>query len=401
MAILSLGNFGRIVTSSARLAFVVGCVVAIPSRLAPAASPKVEHWALPVARAERSRLETEASLLARRWAPSFVQETSADHAERDRPLPIDFDGDWDATNNWSHLTRRAARLQPAVYWSAILSETHAYLTYTLFYPRDWLAIACLPYLCHDNDLEVVLIVVERGADPARDPGRLVFAESKRHRHYVAVRGADLARNRRGQPLLAVESQGHGVLPLDESAAREVDGGVVLAASVAGGSANGYLLLPLHDTLWARRHPGAEQGRLWTESGKGSFAYRGARLGAMGMPVGAAMAGREYPGGVTPPWGLTASKHRGDWFFDPAFVALSRHASWFGDQPVSVTYLLNAYVEDLAGECRGSVCARRSPRGSSAPLSVGGALMALAAVLAVPRRRHRAGSGRASAPRIEP
>jgi hypothetical protein len=80
----------------------------------------------------------EAEALARRWAPGFLQHASAANPERDLPLRVDFDGDWSATNNWQHLTPAFRAREPSVYYSAILTRTHAYLTFTLFYPRDWL-----------------------------------------------------------------------------------------------------------------------------------------------------------------------------------------------------------------------------------------------------------------------
>src|SRR4029079_16982113 len=39
---------------------------------------------------DRAALEREASALLERWAPSFSQEVSTHHPERDRPMRVDF-----------------------------------------------------------------------------------------------------------------------------------------------------------------------------------------------------------------------------------------------------------------------------------------------------------------------
>src|SRR5690606_17890273 len=78
-----------------------------------------------------------AEQLLRRWAPTYVQHVDADDAGADRPTRVDFDGDWDTTNNWDNQARFGTALPPAAYGAAILTRTHAYLTFTLYYPRDW------------------------------------------------------------------------------------------------------------------------------------------------------------------------------------------------------------------------------------------------------------------------
>src|SRR4051812_36518771 len=139
----------------------------------------------------------QAAALLERWSPNFAQEVSRVHTERDRPLRVDFDGDWDATNNWSDLTPAAAQTRPVVYGAAVLTSTHAYLTYTLFYPRDWLQPVCVSYLCHDNDLEVALVVVRRAPEPERDA--LAYVETKAHFDYVALSASELSADAAGRP----------------------------------------------------------------------------------------------------------------------------------------------------------------------------------------------------------
>jgi hypothetical protein len=367
--------------------------------VAPAVSLDLRSEPLPLAAVqrrvsaeERPRLEAEAATLTRRFAPVFVQDTSTEHPERDRPLRVDFDGDWDAENNWSHLRPEHARGDAAVYGSSILTETHAYLTYTLFYPRDWIPFACVPYICHDNDLESLLVVVERGG--SGKPPVLVLAETKFHARFAAVRARELLRGEAGQPLVSVESGGHGMLPAragDSLGAHPVRY-VERSAAATATDAVPYDLVPIQESLWALRAPVGSEEPLWTPGEGGFLSYAGARLGPLGRPLGAAMAGREFAGGVRPPWAIGAEGPRGDWFFDPAFVAVSRHEGWFGREP-SMAYVLNTYVDDLARECVGPACSQARTESEASALSPGGLLTGFGLLLLRGGKRPRRGSVR--------
>lgn len=351
--------------------------------------------------------ELEADRLARRWAPLFVQHTSIDHPERDRPLPIDFDGDWDATNNWSHLTPAAARAAATVYFSAILTETHAYLTYTLFYPRDWVPFVCMPYICHDNDLEVALVVVEREPGDGGKSKHPVLVETKTHRDYVAVTGPELALGEQDQPVIRIQSQGHGMYAARLSS-RTTSSDTVRLVSRSNALPSGsdreerYELVPIRETLWARRHATAEGGRLWAQSESGRFDYTGTRFGQLGSRLGALMAISDYRGGVRPPWALAAGQARGDWFIDPALETLSRNRGAFSGRPTSSRYVFNPYLEDLASECSGRDCSRPALEpAAAASLSGLGVLSALGMLFLRLGARPNAGSRRAPQPRRRP
>lgn len=343
----------------------------------------------------RAQLRLEGAALERRFAPVFVQDTSPAHPERDRPLPVDFDRDWDAQNNWSHLRAEDARRAPVVYTSSILTATHAYLTYTLFFPRDWTALPCVPYLCHDNDLESLLVVVSR--EGPRGPADLVLVETKFHVRFAAEPAAELARGEAGRPIVTVESEGHGMLPVRRGQRLGAYDLRYVEQSVSGdGSAvQRYELVSLESSLWARRAPDASGSRLWAPGEAGFLSYSGARLGPLGRALGAAMSGREYAGGVRPPWAIRADGRRGDWFFDPAFVALARYGAWF-KHPASSEYVLNTYVDDLARECAGPTCERARDEHEAALVPPGGLLTGLGLLLLRSGRRPPRGSARARA-----
>jgi hypothetical protein len=329
--------------------------------------------------------------LLERWSPSFAQEVSSAHGERDRPLRIDFDGDWDATNNWSALTPALAGAPPSVYGAAVLTSTHAYLTFTLFYPRDWLEPVCVSYLCHDNDLEVALVVVRRAAQPAQEA--LAYVETKAHFDYVALPAAEIASDAAGRPWIRIESQGHGMYALRSGVTPEATALRFVARSspeAARAGAESYELISLRNTLWARRDPRSSRGALWTSGETGFLAYEGSRMGRRGALLGASLSGKEYAGGVRPPWGLAArAGERGDWFLDPAYIAAQQHGEWLAADSPSLNYTFNPYLDDLTSECVSTGCPPTPPppsRGGAGMGVAGGLVLATGLVSLRARRR---------------
>lgn len=387
---------------SALVAYSSGCGQAAPYMGHALAAAAPAHT-LPAGAHEPREASTEsleADALLARFAPSFAQEISPGAPERDRPLAIDFDADWDATNNWAHLTPELSEATATVYGSAILTPTHAFLTYTLFYPRDWFSPVCVPYICHDNDLEVALLVVTRPR--GADAGEILFLETKAHHDYVTARGSELLLDEDGRPWLSVESQGHGMHPirvgdpLSAGALRLVPAGEGRVGRERGERTERYDLASLHETLWARRAPSAANGALWISGEDGFLTYSGARQGRRGGSLGISMAGKEYAGGVRPPWGLKApAGERGDWFLDPAYVAAVRHETWL-PATLSLDYVFNPFLDDLAAECLGQGCPAtpRPPSLRSAGGGLaGGALLGMGLWSLNIRRRAARGSPR--------
>lgn len=293
--------------------------------------------------------------LQRRWAPVYVQHVQTNDRGADRPTRIDFDGNWDATDNWDHQAEYRTNLPPAAYGAAILTRTHAYLTYTLYYPRDW-SWLCISLVCHDNDLETVQLIVERDAGD----GKLLGVRTKAHHAMADVPADKLARSADGRPILQVESQGHGigVCKRGDPACAPRPGRIVYVPGSAPskpparalGQEVTYELLSLHDTLWAHRGLDA---RLWTSGETGPLFYDGRHRGRLGHVMGAAMASSQFEGGVRPPWALKGPNgRRGDWFLDPA-----------SDRNRSATYDYNPFLDDLSSECRGPRCRPAPPEPS--------------------------------------
>lgn len=333
--------------------------------------------AAPAPQIDTASVSAEAEALVARWAPVFAQHQSSEHPDRDRPLRVDFDGDWDAKNDWKHLAGGVRHPEAVVYHSVILTATHAFVTYTLFYPRDWVEVVCVPYACHDNDLEVALVVVERAKPGAGEA--LVLVETKTHHDYLATPGPEVARSSDGRPLIEVESGGHGLHVVPRGTAPEMTTRPFVPAVAkpdAGTAADSYQLLSLYDTLWTKRAPKRDND-LWTSDQREWLWYSGARQGRRGRALGALMAGEVYPGGVRPPWALQAAGQRGDWFFDPAFAVTERHRDRFASgRTPDQSYVLNRYLDDLTRECTGPRC---SP-GPARPLTLSASPVAFALFL---------------------
>ena len=72
---------------------------------------------------------------------------------------VNYDGDWSCLNNWENL--RTGDLGAVVYYSVQETDTHYYIGYYFYHPRDdaeiWLDM-------HENDLEGVMLCVPKSAE---------------------------------------------------------------------------------------------------------------------------------------------------------------------------------------------------------------------------------------------
>jgi hypothetical protein len=93
------------------------------------------------------------SKIAYRWAPIHYQHVNLDYRRRDMLCAVDYDGDWDTSNNRNNITRYP--LIPVVYYGIAETGTHYYILYSYYHADD---------LTHENDLEGFLLVVEKKED---------------------------------------------------------------------------------------------------------------------------------------------------------------------------------------------------------------------------------------------
>ncbi|GAA3986362.1 hypothetical protein GCM10022247_00900 [Allokutzneria multivorans] len=98
--------------------------------------------------------------LAYHWAPVHYQDTDSSNASADYLSPIDFDGNWKGKDNWENQAKQKQNLRGAAYYSVTENANFHYLLYAFFHPRDW--SDWNPLEEHENDLEGLLLVVEKG-----------------------------------------------------------------------------------------------------------------------------------------------------------------------------------------------------------------------------------------------
>jgi hypothetical protein len=108
-------------------------------------------------------------------APQIYQDTDDTMAIADYITKFDFDGDWIGTDNWNDLDDDRYPKHAYVYWNGSETDSHYFVQYYLFYPRDWggdLGIECIKdpaeeikddinLACHENDMEGIAIAVDK------------------------------------------------------------------------------------------------------------------------------------------------------------------------------------------------------------------------------------------------
>jgi hypothetical protein len=161
--------------------------------------------------------------VARRYAPFIYHATDRIGGRQDVISNIDFDGDLVGRNNWENLERY--QLKPTVYYAALETETHYFISYHLFHPRDWNHFTFWLNDTHENDGENLQVVVRKS------DGRPVLLWTQAHYRsrvysfpgsglesgttkiaagFQAV-GPNGVPSESGQhPAVFVEAQGHGI-----------------------------------------------------------------------------------------------------------------------------------------------------------------------------------------------
>ena len=308
--------------------------------------------------------------VAARFAPIFYQALG-DKPRSDYFTNFDFDGDWRGDNNWEHTDDKRFPLRAFIYYSVSETQTHFFIHYAVFHPRDYkggerkglilseiiregtkrgsehdpTGLMAEAGVAHENDMEGVLIVV---AKKDKKPNRVVFVEAFRHDDFApyvtgesAPRGFGLFKTEDERVLLYVEPKGHGIDAYsgDEKQTAKKE---FLIYKFAGKAEDpdkqseglvGYDLLPIQTTLWPRAKPVTEkEGGTFGSSHNypelslsvlqpnGRVVVKKIKIGEIGQSFAGDSGGLNM---ARPPWAWFDKARRSDplglWFFDPARI----------------------------------------------------------------------------------
>lgn len=304
-----------------------------------------------VARAADSATHDE---LAVKYSPIWYQDVA--DLKKDAITRFDFDGDWVGNNNWENLDSAwtAGECKGYTYYSVAESETHFFITYTDYHPRDWDSIDS-DLWSHENDMEGAQVVVKKNGTYY---GEFLLMETEAHINlyqYSSHPGVhDGRENIDGgviledgtHPQVFVESKGHGVYAHDGSPFPGGDGiiyrhGTPEQPSVINDPDVGYGLINIRDTLWPRRFDignGNTYGGSYTGFWDGSGYNDTYSVNFDGDTYGDDKA--------NPPWGWDdgddGDVFQGDWFLRPAYT-MYYHLTI--DGPYSQEYVYNWYTDE--------------------------------------------------------
>ncbi|MEJ7623192.1 MAG: hypothetical protein WKF34_04305 [Pyrinomonadaceae bacterium] len=301
--------------------------------------------------------------IAARFAPVFIQALGDDERS-DYVTNFDFDGDWRGDNNWENAGNAEFPLRAFIYYAVSETETHHFLHYAVFHPRDYkggvqqgrflselmrqgakivggrdpTGLLKHASAAHENDMEGALVVVEKNETAA--DARVVFVETLAHNTFSRYASGHFGVEGE-KPKLYIEPRGHGIegdIRDSERSGQEKFliyrfSGQAENPETTGSQSIGYELLPLKSTLWPKavgltRKKNATYGSthdyadvsIKVLSAKGASTIRKVKLGGLGSAF-LGTAGSESM--ARPPWGWFDSKRQGDplglWFFDPATI----------------------------------------------------------------------------------
>jgi len=215
--------------------------------------------------------------LAGYYAPVWYQDVDVDDSDfgdADYITNFDFDGNWDGDDNWQSQQDDEHSLNAYIYYSVIKTETHWFILYADFHPRDWGGgslegnAACtedhIPFpeslrKCHENDLEGVLVVAEHDGS-TEDYGEFLLMGTVRHLGFEWFSKDDVL-FAGDHPQVYVEPKGHGVKAYEGVS---VGDGVVYSYEAASAEEPprpfipgihpvSYDLIHVKLDLWRRRH----------------------------------------------------------------------------------------------------------------------------------------------------
>lgn len=134
--------------------------------------------------------------IAEKYAPIFYQETSSqeEYKSWDWILPLNFDQDWDLTNNIKNLKdlskRSLEKVPPVVYYALLETETHFFITYSIFHPAQWELNQRKAIAWFENEMKHLQVVVRKNSIDSED-GRVVMVSIQNSSDSLKSLGQDV------------------------------------------------------------------------------------------------------------------------------------------------------------------------------------------------------------------
>ncbi len=304
------------------------------------------------------------------YAPFIAQETWF-HPLGDAITRFDFDGDFQGDNNWDNLGEGST--QAYVYYAVMETETHWFLHYNFFHPRDY-SDTCVGIVCHENDNEGLIIAVRKDGSRFGKPEVMQtlahdmlfsYANDERIQKGAHEVKAPLVFHDESHPMVFIEAGGHGVLGIADRTYSQFEHqvmdwlpgttgityvykGVAERPFHAGATNVGYALLPIYEHWWLRSDSANRSERTFADF----YAYQ--PFGDRPTPPASLLAGaflgvKESPNKAKPFWGWHDARTlqagilaRGQWGLDPAY-GFSKNLRFQPDMPLSLKYQFNPYL----------------------------------------------------------
>ncbi len=177
------------------------------------------HRRPPLGTAAEALTQEDYRALAQYWTPRFYQDTDNTFYKGDYLTRFNYDGDYVGKNNWNNLAAYST-VSAYVYYAVSETDTHYFLHYGVFHPRDW-DDSGLPGTQHENDFEGLSLVVQKGGTC----GSLVALETLAHDQFYQyayaggiTNGSDTVDGTAtlfgSHPRIFIEAKGHGIFNCD-------------------------------------------------------------------------------------------------------------------------------------------------------------------------------------------
>ena len=308
--------------------------------------------------------------LVEHYAPFVAQETwfepKADYLAR-----FDYDGNWKGDDNWENLDTGSS--QAFVYYAVMETETHWFLIYNFFHPRDY-SDFCVVGTCHENDNEGLILTVRKDRSQF---GKLEVLETLAHNNvYSFTNDSKIKKDihdidgkiefyDKSHPVIFIEAGGHGVFSSDAKQSlfsadkmdfKENTGVTYVYNQRAERPASSndrsvsYSLLPIFEEWWSK---GNQQNEDSNQTFENFFTYEpfGDRPRASSRFIAGAFQGRTASDNMAKPfwaWHDNRTKKKkilntGQWALDPAY-SVSTNLKFPKNLPFSLEYIFNPFLE---------------------------------------------------------